>query len=553
MMNSLAIQLYLHLSKIINLHNPLLLMTEEEEVPTQFCGGIYFPIVCSRYSANDVSEIAHQIQSQTIVYNPIFIFGGEHKDLIMELNDQPLLFSFNHVWVMPMEYASLISLRLDNNILFYDYHAKEGEFNIYDSYAIKGERPIRTSLFQWKNDSEGQMNHFNMQVRTLEGRSNLKGSVLKVSPVNIKTEGDEIDILMALQYKLNFTLQKVESREKRWGSKYKNGTWNGYVGMLVDNKIDLVAEMMINKQRQEVVDFCWPTEKITITLMSSKYAIPKLNIWAYVDIFPLTAWIVGLFTLIVAALCFSMSNHESVVQGLTLMWRLFLQIGYDLPANGIASRALLMTSALCLSMVFIYYETDLTATMTVEPPKLNIRSFEDVERLGYRVAIKTGFGNMPYNLLKAAPNDSAMKRMFENNEFIVKQNDEEMLQEIEGDSKTLLFHYAGTPKYKETIEMDIVEAATLPRAFSFKKGSEFAALFNYHFLKMQEIGMTERIKKKWARDPDHDYGMAEPIVLGYDNLFFPFGWLALGIVVAVPILVAEVFGKLLKASKHQLT
>ena len=44
--------------------------------------------------------------------------------------------------------------------------------------------------------------------------------------------------------------------------------------------------------------------------------------------------------------------------------------------------------------------------------------------------------------------------------------------------------------------------------------------------------------------------MAEPIVLGYDNLFFPFGWLALGIVLVVPILVAEVFGKWFKASKH---
>ena len=118
-------------------------------------------------------------------------------------------------------------------------------------------------------------------------------------------------------------------------------------------------------------------------------------------------------------------------------------------------------------MVFIYYETDLTATMTAEPSKLNIRSFEDAERLGYRVAIRTGFGNMPYNLLKAAPNDSAMKRMFENNEFIVKQSDEEMLREIEGDSKTLLFHYAG--RLEETIEMDIVEAATLPQAFSFKR------------------------------------------------------------------------------------
>ena len=227
--------------------------------------------------------------------------------------------------------------------------------------------------------------------------------------------------------------------------------------MLVEDKVDLVGELMINEERQEVVDFCWPTDKLRITLMSSKYAIPKLNVWAYVDVFPVTVWIVGLCTLVVAALCFSISSHESIVQGLTLMWRLFIQIGYELPANGVASRSLLLTAALCLSVVFITYETDLTATMTAEPQKLNIRSFEDAERLGYRVAIRTGFGNMPYNLLKSAPNGSAMKRMYENNEFVIRQSDEEMLQEIEGDSKTLLFHYAG--KFEATIEMDIIEAA----------------------------------------------------------------------------------------------
>ena len=524
-------------------------MTDEENIPIQFCSGMSYPISCSQYSFSDTNSIADQIQSLTIKYSPIFVSGGQHKDLIMELRAHPLLFSWNNVWVMPAEYAPIINLRLDNNILFYDY-TKEGEFILNDRYAIKGKRPKVTNRFNWSGNNEIQTLEFNMQVRALERR--LEGRVLKVSPVNIKAEGDKVDFLLSLQSKLNFSIQRIKSKVKKWGSKYKNGTWNGFVGMLVEDEIDLVGELMVNKARQEVVDFCWPTDKLRITLMSSKYAIPKLNVWAYVDIFPITAWIVGLCTLVVAALCFSISTHESVVQGLTLMWRIFLQIGYDLPTKGVASRLLLLTAALCLSMVFVYYETDLTATMTADPQKLNIRSFEDAERLGYRVAIRTGFGNMPYNLLKSAPNGTAMKRMYENNDIIVKQNDEEMLQEIEGDSKTLLFHYAD--RYEETIEMDIIEAATLPQAFSFKKGSEFTALFNYHILKMQESGLTQRIKTKWPiRDPDRDFGMTEPIVLGYDNLFFPFGWLALGTCVAVPILVAEIFRKWFTASKRQLS
>ena len=260
-MTHLHIQFFIYLSKLINMHNPLLLMTEEENIPIQFCSGMSFPIICSQYSVSDISDITDQIQSQTIKYSPIFVSGGEHKDLIMELREHPLLFSWNNVWVMPIEYASIITLRLDNNILFYDEHDKEGKFNVYDSYAIKGQRPITTSLFQWQKDNESQTHHFNMQMRTLEGRSNLKGSVLKVSPVNIKADGDKIDILQALQDKLNFSLQKIESKEKRWGSKYNNGTWNGFVGMLVEDKVDLVGELMINEERQEVVDFFFPTKQ----------------------------------------------------------------------------------------------------------------------------------------------------------------------------------------------------------------------------------------------------------------------------------------------------
>ena len=171
-----------------------------------------------------------------------------------------------------------------------------------------------------------------------------------------------------------------------------------------------------------------------------------------------------------------------------------------------------------------------------------------MERQDYRVAIRNGFGSMVYNLFKNAPKGSAMKRIFENNQYIVMQSEEEMLQTIEDDSKTLVYHYAGKLDTEEIIEIDIIEAATLPQALAFKKGSEFSALFNYQTLKMIESGIIKRNQKNWAGDRNHEYGMAEPIVLGYDNLFFPFGWLALGIIVAMAILAVETFG----ASKRHL-
>ena len=94
--------------------------------------------------------------------------------------------------------------------------------------------------------------------------------------------------------------------------------------------------------------------------------------------FPLGAWVVGAAFLLVAGAMFAAASGQSVPQGMTLMARLFLQMGYEIPARRAASRSVLLLSALTLLLIYIYWESDLTATMTSKPPKLNIGSFEDV-------------------------------------------------------------------------------------------------------------------------------------------------------------------------------
>ena len=547
-MNSLTIKLYLYLSKIIHLHNPLLLLTEEEDIPIQFCSGISFPIICTQYSVSDRDEIAHHIlhandnsgttikKHATVNHNPIFVSGGDHKGLIMKLRDHPLLFSFGHIWVMPFEYVSIVPLRLDNNIIFYEY-VIEGAFDLYESYAIKGETSRTTRLLQWPNETKS----LKILTGALEGRSNLHGAILKHP--QIRNRQDFLnrrweDILVALQSKLNFTLQKINNKDKRWGSKHKNGTWNGVIGLLLADEIDLVDGLMQNAMRQEVIGFCWPPYENRITLMRQKNVDRKVNVFAYV-VFPTTAWIVCLGTLVVLALCFSLSNKESLVQGFILVMRLFLQMGYEISLKGIASRSLLMTTALCLNIIFIHYTTDLTATMTADSPDVNIRSFEDAERLGYDVAIITGSGTMPFNLLKSAPKGSAMHRYYKDAKIKIIENNGELLKLIKSDPKTLAFHYS-TRFHKEVIKMDIIEATTFPQSIALKKDSEFFPLFNHYLIKMQEVGLTGRALIKHSQEPDTEFGMSEPLVLGFDNLFFPFGWLALGVAFAVTILVAEV-------------
>ena len=47
-------------------------------------------------------------------------------------------------------------------------------------------------------------------------------------------EGFYVDILAEIQKQLNFTMEYVPTSgpKEKWGSKMKNGSWNGMVGML---------------------------------------------------------------------------------------------------------------------------------------------------------------------------------------------------------------------------------------------------------------------------------------------------------------------------------
>ena len=109
---------------------------------------------------------------------------------------------------------------------------------------------------------------------------------------------------------------------------------------------------------------------------------------------------------------FALASKESFAQGLTLEVRLLLQLGYDLPARGLASKVLLLTSALSLLVIFIYFDSDLTATMTSKPPRLDVESFDDVVDQGYKI-ITYGKGLQEF-YLKTAPEGSSMRWVYEN-------------------------------------------------------------------------------------------------------------------------------------------
>ena len=551
-MTTMPIQLFLTLSKFINLHNPLLLMTQEEAIPFPFCTGISLPVICTHYSTSDSNDIANQLQSSSVGYNPIFISEGKHTELIMKLSDTPLLFSWNHLWVMPIEYKTLVPLRLDNNILFYEKNAS-GTFTVYESYSVKDDvQGAITNVLFHLNEGEENESRFKLKINSLERRSDMNGAIVKniwkphkknvisIPSSNGTTEdtvGMYKDIFDILEAMLNCRIENSRHKGFFWGKRLSNGTWTGPMGQVIEGEFDFKAGLLSSPERQQLLDFGWKIDETRVSLMSSESTLPKLDVLAYITIFPVTAWVTGLVTMVVAALCFSLSSHESIPKGLTLMVRLFLQMGYDVKTKGIASKLFMLIAALCLNLVFIYYCSDLTSKMTAEPKKLNIKSFEDVEKQGYELVIEEGDGSSANRLLRTAPKGSAKRRMYDSGNYIA-MSKQEMKSRVMNNPKSLMwaFDQAGF------VILDVPDNVAIDKSLAFQKGSELIKIFNNNLLKMYESGLMTRVKKKWYGEIDEVFEMVDPLVLTFDNLFFPFGCLILGIIFAIPMVVAEVIG-----------
>ena len=98
---------------------------------------------------------------------------------LRELSDHPLLFGGGRTWVLPLEYADELRLRLDNNIFFYEETPLGDGFSVYESYAVRGGSPVTKMLFNWNPGMAPFTAGAPMYL--LGNRGDLNGAVLRNS------------------------------------------------------------------------------------------------------------------------------------------------------------------------------------------------------------------------------------------------------------------------------------------------------------------------------------------------------------------------------------
>jgi hypothetical protein len=218
--------------------------------------------------------------------NVIFFFGDGHEDLLrMRLGNFDIKTSGISLVTSYEPDPSTITLQLNSKLFFFtDLGA---DIEVSEMYSIKSGPPIKRKIGVWSVDTGLVVHTQNIWERRADLIGTHLDCVTLAESFLIQVHPDDrsdhlpqvtglfVDYLRHLESNLNFTAHVSLSKDGMWGSLAKDGiTWNGMVGMLINNEADIVtASMTRTLQREDIIDFAIPLEQDISTLVQARRVI----------------------------------------------------------------------------------------------------------------------------------------------------------------------------------------------------------------------------------------------------------------------------------------
>jgi hypothetical protein len=181
----------------------------------------------------------------------IFFTGTSHSALLMSLSQKSHFFSLEDPTFIQWNPPHNFKLQLDSNVVFYKTVGR-GVYKLHEQYSIQTGAIIINEIGTW-NSTGLFLSKQNMWDR----RSDLRGLMLRNAVVEwpymtdliynnqrelVGSKGKFQETLFHLRDALNFTIETVKPGCELFGSLNKdNNTWNGLMGMLVNNRADIAS------------------------------------------------------------------------------------------------------------------------------------------------------------------------------------------------------------------------------------------------------------------------------------------------------------------------
>ena len=357
-----------------------------------------------------------------------------------------------------------------------------------------------------------------------------------------------------LEKTMNFTTEIVPG--DGWGSLNKDGTWNGVINGLIQNRTQLgLAAFSITQSRSTVVAFS-PSLTEGEDRMFIKYPGREASWTTFTHPFAGSLW-ASVFGLIFSLTCllsatyylgpekqenpdsFNFSNAVLVVLGSQIFQ------GSWLDPKCLSSKIIFFISFIFGVILYTSYSAELIAFLTLVKTTLQFSSLNEIRNTDFKIGSIRGSAVLDKFLY--APEGSVHLKVAE--EIIEKDitNMPASFDEAMEKTKAGKFAFVWTVETVYDLNKDNCDLLDIPftvntgqLGFAWPKHLPHRHYFDYFIKKMKETGQMDRILTKWMPKPRSDCGSdGEFVSMGLDNMVSAFAMVAGECVLAILVLWLE--------------
>ncbi|XP_038053842.1 glutamate receptor ionotropic, kainate 2-like isoform X2 [Patiria miniata] len=352
-----------------------------------------------------------------------------------------------------------------------------------------------------------------------------------------KYSGFCIDMLELIADEMNAKYELYLVPDGNYGGKNEDGTWNGLIGEVYYGRADLaVAGMVINSDREEVVDFTKPYMNYGVGILMQKPQ-KKTNVFAFLEPLHIQVWgcvlaslfVVGVLIYIVDRLSpyssFRRENspNQDAFDLKNSMWFAFascMQQGGDTSPLSISGRVLSAFWWFFALIITATYTANLAAFLTVTRMENPINSLEDLA-MQKSVVYGTIVNSSLHRFFEKRKHQGIYERMWN---FMSTSKINPWVPNAEAGYKRVqtedyaFFWDAPILDYIKQKECNVM---TVGKPFNLKgygiatpRGLPWRDEISMVILRLQEKGILEELRKKWF---DRESSCAEDTVIMSSN------------------------------------
>ncbi|KAG7211416.1 hypothetical protein KM043_010704 [Ampulex compressa] len=374
-----------------------------------------------------------------------------------------------------------------------------------------------------------------------------------------------IDLLQKFSEEIGFTYELVRVEDGKWGT-LENGKWNGLIADLVNRKTDMVmTSLMINSEREAVVDFTVPYMETGIAIVVAKRT-GIISPTAFLEPFDTASWmLVGIVAIHAATIMilffewlspsgFNMKknpspNHRfSFCRTYWLVWAVLFQAAVHIDSpRGFTARFMTNVWALFAVVFLAIYTANLAAFMITREEFHEFNGVDD-HRLAKPWSHKPmfKFGTIPWS-----HTDSTLAKYFKEMHAYMRAFNKSCVAEgieavISGELDA--FIYDGTVLDYLVAQDEDCRLLTVGSWYAmtgyglaFSRNSKYLQMFNKRLLDYRDNGDLERLRRYWmtgtCKPGKEVQKSSDPLAL--EQFLSAFLLLMMGILLAAAFLLLE--------------